>query len=407
MYRLEVEVDTSDTELPEVPIILATPDASPREVLLDLSDCSSLTKLPDYLFTGSIQLVEVNLTGCSSLKSLPPAIGHATQLRKLVLKGCTALKDLPPTLGDLKELKVLDLSGCKTLTTLPKSLAHAGNLHSLNCSECTGLTSLPQSLGRLARLKTLDLTGCSSLIALPETLAQNQYLEVAIKGCTSLVNIPPGLRWQVVGQLGENPKGAACLPCFAGLDPQRRQAVDRFSMLGMLVFVVVLFVTAYTPFQQQTCPAVATPAGRHLLQGAPSSPAPPADPPPPAAPTLDTGYMLLSAAFTMVIVGLGVGSIPDKEREELCGCFMCGEANTFGCLMCLWHMLMSVGGMLLGIIGMAIKISRSSNVGSVFLIVAVCVVGMLSLFMVIAFGRGAHKNYIDKLAQGARNPGNA
>ena len=181
---LDLSWCTKLTKLPKLPEGLET---------LDLSGCKELTKLPN-LPSG---LKILNLWGCEGLTELPEL---PEGLKTLNLPWCTKLTKLPK----LPEgLKTLDLSGCEGLTKLPKL---PEGLEDLNLSGCTGLKELPELpegledlnlwgcegltklMGLLEGLKTLDLsrcTGLKELTVLPEGL-ENIYLS----GCTGLKELP-------------------------------------------------------------------------------------------------------------------------------------------------------------------------------------------------------------------------
>ncbi|CAM9157218.1 unnamed protein product [Chrysoparadoxa australica] len=119
-------------------------------VVLDLSFCYSLTRLPEslcYLTT----LQHLDLSGCRGLTSLSESLCSLTTLQHLNLRGCNGLTSLPESLGHLKALQHLDLSWCISLTSLPESLGHLKALQHLDLRRCEGLTSLPKSLGGLLK----------------------------------------------------------------------------------------------------------------------------------------------------------------------------------------------------------------------------------------------------------------
>ncbi|RID55201.1 hypothetical protein BRARA_G02478 [Brassica rapa] len=114
--------------------------------ILDLSGCSSPTKLPSSI--GSIGNSNgfrkmLNFTGCSSLKKLPSSIGSVNNLFELVLSNCSSLAELPVSIGNATSLRTLDLSGCSSLVELPASIGNATILRTLDLSGCSSLKVLP------------------------------------------------------------------------------------------------------------------------------------------------------------------------------------------------------------------------------------------------------------------------
>uniref|UniRef100_A0A6N2KTI6 TIR domain-containing protein n=1 Tax=Salix viminalis TaxID=40686 RepID=A0A6N2KTI6_SALVM len=138
-------------------------------VELDLSFCTSLTCLPDII--GELKsLVKLDLRYCKKLASLPSSIGKLTCLVKLRLGDCCELASLPESIGELKSLVELDLHSCKKLASLPSSIGGLKSLVELTVRRCSKLASLPESIGELKCLKTLDLGYCSKLASLPNSI---------------------------------------------------------------------------------------------------------------------------------------------------------------------------------------------------------------------------------------------
>jgi len=125
---------------------------------LNLSGCTSLASLPKGLHVGR----NLNLSGCTSLTSLPEGLHVGWGLN---LSGCTSLASLPEGLHVGWDL---NLSGCTSLTSLPEGL-YVG--YNLNLSGCTSLASLPEGL-QLGMRGPLDLSGCTSLTSLPSWITQ-------------------------------------------------------------------------------------------------------------------------------------------------------------------------------------------------------------------------------------------
>jgi hypothetical protein len=91
-------------------------------------------------------LQHLELSGCSSLKSLPEKIEELRGLQELDLSECSSLQRLPETLGQLRMLKVLKLSGCISLKALPFDMSEMRALRELHVARCYELQGLPQSL---------------------------------------------------------------------------------------------------------------------------------------------------------------------------------------------------------------------------------------------------------------------
>ncbi len=59
----------------------------------------------------------------SCITDLPKCIGMLTHLQTLDLSGCTSLRSLPDVLDHFQSLRRLDVRGCISLTALPRSAA--------------------------------------------------------------------------------------------------------------------------------------------------------------------------------------------------------------------------------------------------------------------------------------------
>ncbi|KAJ6737589.1 LEUCINE RICH REPEAT CONTAINING PROTEIN [Salix viminalis] len=159
-------------------------------VELDLSFCTSLTCLPDII--GELKsLVKLDLRYCKKLASLPSSIGKLTCLVKLRLGDCCELASLPESIGELKSLVELDLHSCKKLASLPSSIGGLKSLVELTVRRCSKLASLPESIGELKCLKTLDLGYCSKLASLPNSIYGLESLKwLDVGDCGKLNGFP-------------------------------------------------------------------------------------------------------------------------------------------------------------------------------------------------------------------------
>ncbi|XP_020996632.2 LOW QUALITY PROTEIN: disease resistance protein Roq1 [Arachis duranensis] len=130
--------------------------------ILDLTDCSSLRRLPDL--SGAPNLKKLDLLACEELDYIHPSLAHDKSLVELNLGYCESLK----TLGDkleMSSLEKLDLRCCSSLRRLPEFGECMKQLSILNLKG-TGIEELPPTLGNLAGVSELDLTGCSKITGL-------------------------------------------------------------------------------------------------------------------------------------------------------------------------------------------------------------------------------------------------
>lgn len=103
--------------------IYLLPKAMINLLILDLSGCSGLAQLPASLSTLH-NLVALNPSCCYSLYTLPMSLGALQNLQILLLSCCHKLKNLPVSLGKLTMLRLFDLSGCSSLEVLPDSFVN-------------------------------------------------------------------------------------------------------------------------------------------------------------------------------------------------------------------------------------------------------------------------------------------
>ncbi|XP_059075323.1 disease resistance protein RPV1-like [Cryptomeria japonica] len=137
--------------------------------ILDITDCSSLEKLPDTI--GNLtELQSLKLCRFQMLTRIPNTIANLSQLLYLNLTYCENLSYLPETIGNLSQLQYLNLTYCKNLSHLPDTIGNLLQLHigklsqlkQLSLSWCERLQSLPESISNLSKLERLDLLSCSS-----------------------------------------------------------------------------------------------------------------------------------------------------------------------------------------------------------------------------------------------------
>ncbi|KAG0578369.1 hypothetical protein KC19_4G017700 [Ceratodon purpureus] len=161
-----------------------------RLQVLDLTLCRSLSDVPESI--GELKhLEELNFSGCESLVTLPTSMGGVTSLKTLDCERCTFLREIPESMGDLKNLEELNFSGCLSLVTLPTSMGGVTSLKTLDCERCTFLREIPESMGDLKNLEELNFRWCKSLVRLPTSMGGVTSLKTLYcKGCTSLKEIP-------------------------------------------------------------------------------------------------------------------------------------------------------------------------------------------------------------------------
>jgi hypothetical protein len=172
IYRATTLYHTYD-KAGEYKVIIATSDTNCRFTYfdcsgsnqltnLDLTGCSALTRL----WCQKNQLANLNLTGCSALTDLSC---YDNQLKHLDLTDCLALQDLK---CQDNQLKSLDLTVCSALQNLD---CQDNQLTNLDVSGCSALTDLNCDNNQLTNL---NLSGCPSLKYLRCSYNQLQLSEI-------------------------------------------------------------------------------------------------------------------------------------------------------------------------------------------------------------------------------------
>ncbi len=129
---------------------------------LDLSDCASLSELPEGL-----RVCNLNVANCRRLTGWP--VGGIAGLRRLNMGGCSQLSSLP---SGVRQYDALDLRDCLSLQTIPERLRVAESL------DIGGLPwrALPLS-GRGFQLRWRGVAISGRALFHPETLTAAEVLD--------------------------------------------------------------------------------------------------------------------------------------------------------------------------------------------------------------------------------------
>ncbi|KAK9080139.1 hypothetical protein SSX86_001814 [Deinandra increscens subsp. villosa] len=120
---------------------------------VDLSFSKDLTDIPNL--TSALNLVKLNLEGCTTLTSLHESVLLQKRLRYLNLKGCTCLESLGRSRMEMDALEALLLSGCSKLQNIPEFGKNMKRLEHLYV-DGTRIKKLPENLGEMCDLRKLD-----------------------------------------------------------------------------------------------------------------------------------------------------------------------------------------------------------------------------------------------------------
>ncbi len=94
--------------------------------VLHITNCDYLQLFFNILSHGFNMPISINM------KKLSISISKLNTLLELNLSGCSSLQELPTSIGQLSALQNLDLSRCKSLQELPTSIGQLSALQNLN-----------------------------------------------------------------------------------------------------------------------------------------------------------------------------------------------------------------------------------------------------------------------------------
>ncbi len=114
-----------------------------------------------------ILLPDNNLTG-----SIPPAIGDADSLERLVFNGNTGLTgSIPPEIGSLTRLKDLYIYNCNLTGSIPPEMGNMESIGEIFLNMNALSDTIPATLGNLSKLAFLDLNSNQLTGSIPPELS--------------------------------------------------------------------------------------------------------------------------------------------------------------------------------------------------------------------------------------------
>ena len=156
---------------------------------MNISDCDSLTRLPDVSTTPNLTRLLVN--NCPNLVDIHDSVGHLGKLVTLSTEGCPKLKSFPSGLRS-KSLEYLILSKCSNIQSFPYVLAKVESMKIIDIGG-TAIKKFPNSIENFNGLEELVLTSCKHFEDLPSNTAMFQNMEeLNVEGCPQL----PKLLWK-------------------------------------------------------------------------------------------------------------------------------------------------------------------------------------------------------------------
>ncbi|XP_048435658.1 disease resistance protein Roq1-like isoform X2 [Pyrus x bretschneideri] len=150
--------------------------------VLDLHGSIDLTEVPNL--SGSLKIVDINLSGCGSLVEIPEMPGNI----KYLDLSYTGIKELTQPVWSHEKISYLNISHCGDLEKLPSNMCKLKVSGSFNLDGCTSLAEFSELPRDITKLSLID---CNKLVSLPTNICKLKYLkELNLSGCSKLENFP-------------------------------------------------------------------------------------------------------------------------------------------------------------------------------------------------------------------------
>lgn len=142
---------------------------------MDLSMSENLKEIPDL--SKAVNILEICLSNCRSLVTLPPWIENLKKLIVLDMEYCSKLESFPANIN-LESLSILNLDKCSRLTTFPQV---SSNIGFISLSE-TAIEEVPTTIASWPNLAALDMSGCKNLKEFPCLPKTIEWLDLSRTG---------------------------------------------------------------------------------------------------------------------------------------------------------------------------------------------------------------------------------
>ncbi|XP_039169696.1 disease resistance protein RUN1 [Eucalyptus grandis] len=177
-------------DCPSIFASLKFPDPVPLERLI-LEGCLLEIPTDPRLTSGLVNLVTLNMKGCTYFKYLTQALCSLKALKELFIDG-TKIKKLEFNERSLPSLEILSACECEDLVDV-NSITFLKTLQKLSLRSCKNLKQLPAFLGLLTKLQEMDLS--HTLIGeLPPSVDKLDNLQVLKMVRTSLIGFPKAIK---------------------------------------------------------------------------------------------------------------------------------------------------------------------------------------------------------------------
>lgn len=130
---------------------------------LTIQSCNDLTSSPEInealssLKFRSLTLGDIGKTGPLEW------LGELGSLQRLIIYSCHELQGLHENMRQLTQLQSLELSGCTSINSLPQWLGELASLEELRIFNFPAIISLPESIQQLTNLQHLVICSCDGL----------------------------------------------------------------------------------------------------------------------------------------------------------------------------------------------------------------------------------------------------
>ncbi|KAK3436745.1 hypothetical protein EUGRSUZ_C01486 [Eucalyptus grandis] len=162
--------------------------------VLNLNECKFLKRTPDLSTFKRLEILHLVL--CYNLEELHPSIEKLASLIELDLTDCVSITKLPESIWNLRNMRVLDISGTH-ITELPDAIGMLAKLQKLRAWVCK-LEGVSSNICKLTSLEELYVGYCEKLQELPELPSGLTYLS------SGLTYLPSSLTYLVIAWQGQS-----------------------------------------------------------------------------------------------------------------------------------------------------------------------------------------------------------
>lgn len=160
---------------------------------VNLSGITTLKTIPTT-FPSTLKSLYLSFMNCTGLTNCPATIPNSVTSMLQAFYGCTSLLNGPTTLGSSVTDMMNAFMNCSKMTTGPTAIPNSVTTLQYAFSGCSALTAGPSTIGTGVTIMNGAFSGCSAMVSGPSQIP-NSVLKAsyAFSSCRSLVNGPSSL----------------------------------------------------------------------------------------------------------------------------------------------------------------------------------------------------------------------